>query len=177
MNIDINKCKKIKYLVVDVDGTLTDSGVYYDDNGNELKRFSTRDGAGFFAAKAAGIKILVLTGRECPATTRRMSEMKVDYLVQDCRDKVAYIEKFMAENSIAQEEIGYIGDDINDVGSMRLCGFVGCPKDSCKEVLRIADYVSPIEGGKGAMRDVVEHILTQRGQWEEAIRNTFGFGI
>ena len=61
--------------------------------------------------------------------------------------------------------------------ALRLCGFVGCPKDSCKEVLRIADYVSPVEGGHGAMRDVVEHILTERGEWEKAIKDSFGFGI
>ncbi len=177
MSINREKCRKIKYLVVDVDGTLTDAGVYYDDNGNELKKFSTKDGAGFFAAKAVGIKIMVLTGRECPATTRRMTEMKVDYLVQNCRDKVAYLTQFLSDNNISKEEIGYIGDDINDLGSMRLCGFVGCPKDSCKEVLKISDYVSPVDGGHGAMRDVVEHILTERGEWEKAIKDSFGFGI
>ena len=76
------KAERIKYLIIDVDGTLTDSGIYYDENGNELKRFSTRDAAGFFAAKEKGIKTIILTGRECAATIRRMEELKVDVLIQ-----------------------------------------------------------------------------------------------
>ena len=72
--------EQIKYLIIDVDGTMTDAGIYYDDHGNELKKFCTRDAAGFFAAKQAGIKIMVLTGRECQAVTRRMTELKVDFL-------------------------------------------------------------------------------------------------
>ena len=80
--------QKIKYLIIDVDGTLTDAGIYYDENGNELKKFSTKDAAGFFAAHQVGIQILILTGRACAATTRRMKEMKVEYLVQNCKDKV-----------------------------------------------------------------------------------------
>ena len=73
---------RIRYLVIDVDGTMTDAGIYYDEHGNELKKFCTKDAAGFFTAKQTGIKIMVLTGRECAATTRRMQEMKVDFLVQ-----------------------------------------------------------------------------------------------
>ncbi len=159
---------------MDVDGTLTDSGIYYDDNGNELKKFSTKDAAGFFTAHEAGIKTMVITGRECAATTRRMTEMKVDYLVQNCKDKITYIRGFIEENDIKKEEIAYIGDDVNDLPAMELCGFVGCPHDACKEVLRIADHVSPIKGGHGAFRDIVEYILTERKQWDELIRKVYG---
>ncbi len=95
-----NNLKKIKYLVIDVDGTMTDAGIYYDEHGNELKKFCTKDAAGFFAARESGIKIMVLTGRECQATTRRMKEMKVDYIVQNIRDKVTYLQNFMKENQI-----------------------------------------------------------------------------
>ncbi len=166
--------RDIKHLIVDVDGTLTDGGVYYDDNGNEIKKFNTKDGAGFFAAREAGIKIVVLTGRKCPATERRMREMKVELLVQDCKDKVSFIKNYISDNSIEKDEIGYIGDDINDAAPMKLCGFVGCPADACKEVIKIADYVSQIKGGYGAMRDVVEHILTVRGQWDSACHKIYG---
>ena len=77
------KYSALKLIVVDVDGTLTDSGIYYDENGNELKKFSTRDAAGFFASKVCGIKSMILTGRECAATTRRMKELQIDYVFQD----------------------------------------------------------------------------------------------
>ncbi len=168
---------KQRYLVIDVDGTMTDGGVYYDENGNETKRFCTRDAAGFFAAHQAGAKIMVLTGRECRATTRRMTEMEVEYLCQNVKDKVLFLERFMRENSISKEEIGYIGDDLNDLPPMRLCGFVGCPADACAEVKEIADYVSAVNGGYGAVRDIVEHILIGTGEWDDAVSKVYGIGV
>lgn len=169
--------KKIKYLVIDVDGTMTDAGIYYDEHGNELKKFCTKDAAGFFAARAAGIQVLVLTGRECAATTRRMTEMKVDYLVQNCKDKVAYLTQFMTDKHITKEELGYLGDDLNDLLAMKLCGFVGCPKDACQEVKEVADYISDVKGGYGAVRDIIAFLLKQRNEWKNCILEIFGAGI
>lgn len=169
--------QKIKYLIIDVDGTMTDAGIYYDENGNELKKFCTKDAAGFFAAKRAGIQVMVLTGRECAATTRRMTEMKVDYLVQDCKGKITYLKQFMQEHSLTVDEIGYIGDDLNDLPPMSLCGFVGCPADACKEVRERADYVSEVKGGYGAVRDVIEYMLDAMGLWEKITREVYGIGI
>lgn len=173
----MEKFGAIKYLVIDVDGTLTDAGIYYDDHGNELKKFCTKDAAGFFAAHQVGIKILVLTGRECVATTKRMKEMRVEYLVQNCKDKVQYLKTFMQENHIGKEEIGYLGDDLNDLPGMALCGFIGCPADACAEVKERADYISDTKGGYGAVRDIISCLLKQRGQWDEAIGQVYGIGI
>ncbi len=167
----------IKLLVVDVDGTMTDAGIYYDQNGNELKKFCTKDAAGFFAARRVGMKIMVLTGRESEATTRRMTEMKVDYLYQNVKNKVKFLMKFMEENDIKKEELGYIGDDLNDLPSMLLAGYVGCPADSCSEIKEIANYVSPVKGGYGAVRDVIEHILRETNQWSDAVASIYGIGI
>lgn len=168
---------KIKYLIIDVDGTMTDAGIYYDENGNELKKFCTKDAAGFFVAHKVGIKIVVLTGRECKATTRRMKEMKVEYLYQNIRDKKKFLKEFMLEQDILPQQIGYIGDDLNDLAPMALVGFVGCPSDSCNEVKECADYVSSVKGGYGAVRDVIEYIMKQRGEWEKGIAEVYGFGI
>jgi 3-deoxy-D-manno-octulosonate 8-phosphate phosphatase (KDO 8-P phosphatase) len=167
----------INYLIIDVDGTMTDAGIYYDEHGNELKKFCTKDAAGFFAAREAGIKIMVLTGRECAATTRRMKEMKVDYLVQNCKDKITYLTQFMQENNIAKEEIGYLGDDLNDLPPMNLCGFAGCPADACQEVKERADYVSSVKGGSGAVRDIIEYMLRKRGEWESVTARVYGIGV
>ena len=169
--------KKIKYLVIDVDGTMTDAGIYYDEHGNELKKFCTKDAAGFFAARQAGIRIIVLTGRECQATARRMQEMKVDYLAQNIKDKVSYLQDFMRTNNLSSEEMGYLGDDLNDLQSMMLCGFVGCPQDACCEVKEAADYVSEVKGGHGAVRDIVAFLLNRRGEWESSIQEIYGVGI
>lgn len=168
---------KTKLLVIDVDGTMTDAGIYYDEHGNELKKFCTKDAAGFFAAHQAGIKIMVLTGRKCEATTRRMTELKVDYLYQNVKDKIGFLKQFMAENELDKDEIGYIGDDLNDLPPMKLAGFVGCPADSCPEVIEIAHYVSSLNGGHGAVRDVIEHLLRESGAWENAISKVYGIGI
>lgn len=169
--------QKIKYLVIDVDGTMTDAGIYYDEHGNELKKFCTKDAAGFFAAHQAGIQILVLTGRECAATTRRMTELKVDYLVQNCKDKVTYLKQFIEEKGIATEEIGYLGDDLNDLPGMQLCGFVGCPADACGEIKEYADYIAAANGGAGAVRDIIQYILMKREEWTELITQVYGIGI
>lgn len=167
----------INYLVIDVDGTMTDAGIYYDEKENELKKFCTKDAAGFFAAHQVGMKIIVLTGRECAATTRRMTELKVDYLFQNVKDKVSFLKSFMEDNRIRKDEIGYIGDDLNDLPPMTLVGYVGCPADSCQEIKEIADYVSPIEGGHGAVRDIIEHLLRESGQWKDAVSKVYGIGI
>ena len=111
---------KIEYFVIDVDGTMTDAGIYYDDSGNELKKFCTKDAAGFFTAHAVGMKIMVLTGRECKAVTRRMQEMSVEFIFQNIKDKKNFLISFLKEHGIEKEQLGYIGDDLNDLPAMSL---------------------------------------------------------
>lgn len=166
----------IQLLVVDVDGTMTDAGIYYDENGNELKKFCTKDAAGFMAAHMAGIKIMVLTGRECAATIRRMNELKVDFLFQNVKNKAEFLADFMHEHGFVKKNVGYIGDDLNDLAPMNLAGFVGCPADSCPEIVQRADYVSPICGGHGAVRDVIEHLLRESGEWNSLVAKCYEFG-
>lgn len=168
---------RIKYWVIDIDGTMTDGGIYYDEQGNETKKFCTKDAAGFFAAHQTGMEILVVTGRECTATAKRMKELKVDFLYQQVRDKRRFLERFFVDKGIEREEVAYIGDDLNDLPAMQLAGFVGCPKDSCTEIIERADYVSDICGGYGAVRDVIEYVLRKNGQWESAVNEIYGSGI
>lgn len=167
----------IKLLIIDVDGTMTDAGIYYDEHGNELKKFCTKDAAGFFAAHRVGIEIMVLTGRECAATTRRMKEMKVEYLFQNVKDKADFLKSFMAEKGLKKQDVGYIGDDLNDIPPMSLVGYIGCPYDSCIEIKEIANYISNVKGGYGAVRDIVEHMLRESRQWENAISAVYGIGV
>lgn len=173
-NKNIKDDRALKIIVIDVDGTLTDGSVIYDEKGNELKKFSVKDAAGFFAAKALGIKTLILTGRECTSTYRRMEEMKVDFIFQNVKDKVSFLKDFCMEHGFVREDIGYVGDDLNDLSAMSLCGYVGCPADSCKEVKEIANYVSGVKGGYGAFRDIIEHYLRENEQWNEAVSQIYG---
>lgn len=169
-----NPLSEIKYIIIDVDGTLTDSGIYYDENGNELKKFSTKDAAGFFAAKVCQIQTIIITGRECAATERRMKELQVTLLEQGVVNKIEYLKKYLKDNNIKREQLAYIGDDLNDYSGMKLAGFIACPQDAADEIINIADYVSPKKGGNGAVRDVITYILKQRGQWEDAIEKCYG---
>ena len=165
---------KIDFLVIDVDGTMTDSGIYYDNNGNELKKFCTRDAVGFFSAKKAGIKTIIITGRESEATKRRLSELKADYVFQNINNKSDFLKKFIDEKNIEPSHIGFIGDDLNDLEAMKITGFIACPSDSIKEIIDISDYVSPIKGGHGVVTDVVRHILNKLGIWNKTISNLYG---
>lgn len=166
---------ELTHIIVDVDGTLTDGGIYYDDHGNELKKFNTRDGAGFLTAHAAGLRMVVLTGRECPAVERRMREFRVDVLEQRVKDKAEWLAAWQREHAVARERLGFVGDELNDLAAMRMCAFGACPADACPEIREVADYISPVAGGGGVLRDVVCHLLKARGQWLEAARRVYGF--
>ena len=167
----------ISYLIIDVDGTMTDAGIYYDDNGNELKKFCTKDAAGFFVAKDIGIKTIVLTGRKCKATKKRMEELKVDYLFQGVKNKVDFLEKFYKENDISKQQVAYIGDDLNDLAPMSMAGYKCCPADACDEIKRVADYISPINGGRGVVTDCIRHILSDTDEWDKSILNVYCAGV
>ena len=164
-------------IILDVDGTLTDGGIYYDNTGNELKKFCTRDGTGILCARAAGITVIVLTGRECAATVRRLTELGVTELYQGVKDKAAWLRNRLRETGADRSGVAYIGDDINDLAPMKCCGYVGCPADAAAEVKALADYVSPVAGGHGAARDVIEHILREEGIWESTVNSAYGAGI
>ncbi len=120
----------IRLLVLDVDGTMTDGGVYYDSTGNELKKFAIKDGAGIVLARAAGMQVMICTGRECEAVRHRAQDLHIDYLFQNVHDKAAFLSRFMAEHSLTKQDVAYCGDDLNDLTAMALCGFVACPADA-----------------------------------------------
>ena len=116
----------IRLLVLDVDGTMTDGGVYYDATGNETKKFAIKDGAGLVLARTAGIRVMICTGRECEAVRRRAADLKITDVYQNVGKKAAFLRGFMAENHYAREEVAYCGDDLNDLAAMALCGFGRC---------------------------------------------------
>lgn len=164
----------IRYLILDVDGTLTDGGVYYDATGNEMKKFAIKDGAGLVLARTAGIRTVICTGRESAAVRRRAADLKITDVYQNVSDKAAFLRDFMQQNGCDAQEVAYCGDDLNDLAAMALCGFVACPADAAPEVRAAADYVCPQAGGAGAVRGAVEAILRQDGRWQAAVQAAFG---
>lgn len=167
----------IRVLVLDVDGTLTDGGIYYDSTGNELKKFAAKDGAGLMIARAAGIRVVICTGRECEAVRRRAADLKITDVYQNVGRKAPFLQKFFAENGYTREEIAYCGDDVNDLAAMALCGFVACPADASDLIQARADYICPQRGGYGAVRSAVQKILEEDGRWKDAVQAAFGVTI
>lgn len=163
----------ITHIILDVDGTLTDSSVIYSDNGSETKKFSIRDGIGFAVARKRNIKIVVVTGRKSEVTRRRMEELGASELIQGVINKHEFIQEYIKSNRLNPETICYIGDDINDYYAMQLVGHVACPQDACDEVKQIANYISPVCGGKGAFRDVMEQIIGSE-DWKAVTKELFG---
>lgn len=167
----------IKLLVLDVDGTMTDGGIYYDATGNELKKFAVRDGAGILLARAAGIEVLICTGRACEALAHRARDLHIKYLYQDVQDKAAFLKQFLAEHNLQKEEVAYCGDDLNDLAAMELCGFAACPADAVQAVRAHVDYICPQKGGQGAVRGVVDQLLRREGRWQQAAHTAFGTDV
>jgi len=153
---------RISILVIDVDGTLTDSNVCYGDNNIELKTFSTKDGAVLKPLSQLGIALIFLTGRKSQAVKRRAADLGA-VTIQDVNDKASTLKALFSERNIEPEQCAYIGDDLNDYAAMKLCGFKACPVDAVVEIRELCDYVSPYSGGHGAVRDICEHILRQEG--------------
>ena len=164
----------IRLLILDVDGTLTDGGIYYDSTGNELKKFCAKDGAGLMIARAAGIRVMICTGRECEAVRRRAADLKITDVYQNVRRKADFLADFFAKEGYRREEAAYCGDDVNDLAAMDLCGFVGCPADAPALILARADYICPQRGGEGAVRGLVQKILQDDGRWKDAVQAAFG---
>ena len=163
----------IRLLVLDVDGTMTDGGVYYDATGNETKKFAIKDGAGLVLARTAGIRVMICTGRESEAVRRRAADLKITDVYQNVGTKAVFLRDFMAENGYERQEVAYCGDDLNDLAAMALCGFVACPEDAAAEVKARADYICPQRGGEGAVRGAVEKILRGDGRWKDAVQKAF----
>lgn len=153
---------KIKLFLSDVDGTLTDGGMYYSENGDELKKFNTRDGMGFQLLREAGIKTGIVTSENTKIVANRVAKLKVDYLIQGEKGegKLKAVEKLCSEIGISLKEVAYIGDDINCIELLSHVGRSACPLDACDKVRHIPN-VSVIDkkGGEGCVRTFIEELL------------------
>lgn len=149
----------IKMVLSDCDGCLTDSGMYYSEKGDELKKFNTRDGLGFSLLKEKGIITGVVTGEKVDLNRRRAEKLKLDILEQGCKDKFEAVKRICAERGISIENVCYIGDEINDAEVISAVGYGCCPADACSEVREKAKFVAKRKGGEGVIREVAEKLL------------------
>lgn len=161
----------IKLVLLDVDGTLTDGGIYRGNNGEELKRFNVKDGYVIVNAQKLGIEFGIITGRKSELVEIRSNELKIKYLYQGISEKTVILEEIMQKTGLKKEEIAYMGDDLNDILIMKQSGLTGAPRDAADEVIQIVDFVSGKNGGSGAVREFVEYILKKDGKWETFLKN------
>ncbi len=152
---------KIKFLVMDVDGTLTDGRIYMGANGEVMKAFDIKDGFGIHdMLPAMNIVPVVITGRESKIVENRCKELNVSYLFQGISDKVSTLIQFLKEQRGHLSEVAYIGDDLNDKPCMQMIkdsgGLVGVPSNCCQELTPISDFICDSEGGSGAVREFIE---------------------
>ncbi len=159
---------KIKMLVMDVDGTLTDGGIYMGNTGELMKVFSAKDGYGIeHMLPKIGVTPVIITGRASSIVQNRARELKIAELFQGVGDKLTILHKVADRYNLQMDEIAYIGDDLNDLDCMKACGYTGCPRDAAKDVRAYVDYVCSVEGGSGAVREFIE-LLSEMAQAEEA---------
>jgi 3-deoxy-D-manno-octulosonate 8-phosphate phosphatase (KDO 8-P phosphatase) len=176
MNPDIQqRAAKIKMLLMDVDGVLTNGKLYNvpDAEGHmvETKGFDSRDGIGLQWLNWKGIKTGVISGRVSPATAERARQCKMAYVYQGHIEKAPILEEILADAKIDLSEVAYVGDDLTDVVIMRRVGLAIAPANARPEVKRVAHHVTAASGGDGAIREVVELLLSAQGLWDEILRH------
>ena len=191
------RAKKIKLIIFDVDGVMTDgtiflfpspagaSGATTQDHRErmadkvgfgisstttiEAKGFNAHDGTGFSLARLGGLKAAIITKRISETVALRARDLRIEHVYQGQQDKAAAFHEILAKESLLPEQVAYVGDDIIDLPVMRLCGLSIAVKNSRDEVLRESHYVTPHEGGKGAVRDAIEYVLKAQGSLERVI--------
>jgi 3-deoxy-D-manno-octulosonate 8-phosphate phosphatase (KDO 8-P phosphatase) len=163
--------KEINTIFLDVDGTLTDGKVYLDNGKNEFKAFNVKDGLMVVAAIKMGYEVIIMTGRKSEVVARRAAELGIEEYYQGVRDKKAALEKLMEEKGISYGNLAYLGDDLNDLAVMKEARFAGCPKDAAAEIKEISDLVSQFEGGNGAVREIITHLLKAKGEYHKIVES------
>jgi 3-deoxy-D-manno-octulosonate 8-phosphate phosphatase (KDO 8-P phosphatase) len=159
------RAKALKLVLTDNDGVLTDTGVYYSDNGEAFKRFSIRDGMGVERLRRIGIETAIITGEQSGSVKKRAEKLKMPYLYLGVKDKLGKLDDILQETGLATAQLGYIGDDVNDLEIIAEIGKVGltaCPSDAMPIVQKAVLYKAKATGGNGAFRDFAEWILTLR---------------
>ena len=154
----------IKLFATDVDGVLTDAGMYYSESGDEWKKFNTRDGMGIKLLQKAGIITAIVTQERTKLVARRAEKLAIPELHQGVMDKLSIVCEMASRHGLTLSQVAYIGDDINDLETLKEVGFSATPADGMPQVAAVVDYICRKKGGEGAVREIVEMILNAQQQ-------------
>ena len=169
----MRRARKIRVLLMDVDGTMTTGVVclqsFPDGSVAEMKVFNAHDGAGIKLAGLMGIRTGLITGRDSTATARRARESSMEFVVQGQPKKLESYKAILSRAGVTDDEVAYVGDDLPDLPILERAGLAVAVGDAVVEVKRAAHYITTVDGGKGAIREVVELILKSQGRWKKAV--------
>jgi 3-deoxy-D-manno-octulosonate 8-phosphate phosphatase (KDO 8-P phosphatase) len=165
------RARRVRAIVLDVDGVLTDAGLYFSARGESLKRFSARDGFAIKLAQGEGIPVGILSGRVSPPLRARLAALDIDdrLVIQGSQEKGAGLRELCERLGVGCEAVAFMGDDLPDLPALAAAGLSACPADAVPEVLQRCDVVCKAAGGRGVVRELVELVLTARGRWEQIV--------
>jgi 3-deoxy-D-manno-octulosonate 8-phosphate phosphatase (KDO 8-P phosphatase) len=165
------RAKGVRLIVLDVDGVLTDGALYYGDEGEAFKRFDVKDGHAMVLARLVGVPIALLTARDSKIVEVRAAELKLAKVFQGRRDKGLAFAELCAELKVTPGEVAYMGDDLNDLAPLSVCGLAACPANAVDEVKARVQFISTKPGGHGAVRELIELVLKARGLWSAVLEH------
>ena len=168
--------QQIRLLAMDVDGVLTDGSLNIGAEGELFKAFNAKDGMGISLAMRNGLEIALITGRRSEIIHRRAEELGITLLYEGVKDKALQLKQIAAERGISLAEIAYMGDDLNDLPAMVQAGISFAPADAAKDVLKAVNAVASCNGGRGAVREIIELILEAQGKWENIVKAYMSHG-
>ena len=166
--------QEIKLLLLDVDGVLTDGSIMVHPDGTESKQFNIKDGAGIVWAQRAGLTIGLLSARTADAPAVRAAQLGIAIVSQGIADKLAGYLAILEKAGLTDQQVGYMGDDLPDLPVLRRAGFSAAPADAAPEVLAAVQWISASGGGRGAVRECIEHVLRAQGHWRTAVAGYLG---
>ena len=156
----------VKVFVLDIDGVLTDGMLHVQEDGELLRRMNIKDGYALQLAIKKGYQIWVISGGKTIAAQKRLNKLGVTEVYVAVEDKITLLQQLIEKGGYSKEQLLYMGDDMPDLKAMMLCGLRTCPEDAVADIRQIAHYISPVKGGFGCVRDVIEKVLRINGHWE-----------
>ena len=165
------RAARIKLLLMDCDGVLTDGRLWLTEEGDDQKSFNTRDGLGLSLLHRAGLRSGIISGRNSRAVTRRAQELGIEFVRQGDPDKIEAFQQILQQAGVDENEVAFIGDDLNDIPLMQRAELAVAVADAVSEARSVAHYVTQASGGQGAVREVIELILKSQGRWSDLLDN------
>jgi 3-deoxy-D-manno-octulosonate 8-phosphate phosphatase (KDO 8-P phosphatase) len=167
------RASKVSFILLDVDGVLTDGRIVIGSDGHEAREFFVRDGMGIRIGQESGLTVGLLSGRESAVVTARAAELGITELHQGVRHKAVCFREILTRNGLTPDAVCYMGDDVIDVPVLRLAGLSVAPADAAPEARQAAHYVTERQGGRGAVREMIDLVLRAKGMWDGVIERCF----